>query len=341
MLTLPDKHGFNASIRLGHFFAMVTICLNATAFGQTSLDFSNQGALDLNTPQRFKPVVGVEMGGIFLSRGAPDNYDFVFDGSGNVLLNANQLQGDMGGGLDTTLSLLNFFSDSQAIDVQMRFFQVGDMSASETVTATPVIPFFFQGIPANPADTYDFNVESLVRSFESNLVVRTPYRVRMLAGFRFFEVDENFDIIDVAASSATVINGFRSRTENTMAGGQVGVEGTILSNGHSRVFGSFKWALLNNDVVGTASASDVSGNPLQADARDSITSQLLDFQLGGSLSFSRWFSLYAGYQGLVASDLALAFDQSRNASIFAGSSNPVFTSDAQWHGFKITGMATW
>ena len=85
---------------------------------------------------------------------------------------------------------------------------------------------------------------------------------------------------------------------------------------------------------------DSSGSPVQADARDSVSSQLLDFQLGSSLSFSRWFSLYAGYQGLVASDIALALEQSRNASLFANN-NPVFLSDSQWHGFKITGMATW
>jgi hypothetical protein len=340
MFLFSVHHSVFSPVRLCVLFTALMLCLNEATFGQPILEFSNQGALDLDTPQRFKPVVGLEMGGLFLSRGAPDPFDLVFDQSGNVLFNTSQLQSDMGGGLDTTLSLLNFFSDQNAIDIQLRFFQVSDMATSQRVTGTQIVPVFFNGIPAVPLDAYDINVDSHIRSFESNLVARTPYRLRFLAGFRFFEADENFDIIDVAGSSSSIILGYRSRAENTMAGGQIGAEGTILSNGWSRVFGSFKWALLSNDVVGTASATDTSGNPLQADARDSISSQLLDFQLGSSLSFSRWFSLYAGYQGLVASDLALALDQSRNASIFA-SSNPVFASDAQWHGFKITGMATW
>jgi len=213
--------------------------LQGVAFGQSVLDFSNQGALDLNTPQRFKPVVGLEMGGIFLSRAAPDSQDFVFDGSGNVLLNANQLQGDLGSGLDSTLNLFNLFSDHNAVDVQMRFFQATDISATETITASQVVPVFFNSLPATPVGSNDVTYESQIRSFESNLVARTPYRFRFLAGFRFFEVDEIFDVIDTANSSPSAILGVRSRAENTMAGGQVGVEGTILSNRWSRLFGSF------------------------------------------------------------------------------------------------------
>ncbi len=125
-----------------------------------------------------------------------------------------------------------------------------------------------------------------------------------------------------------------------MAGGQVGIESTLLTNGCSRLFGSFKWALLSNDVVGSARATDSLGNPMQSDARDSISTQLLDFQLGGSLSLSRWFSFYAGYQGLVLSDVALALEQSRNGFLPIDST-PVYDTTAQLHGFKISGMATW
>ncbi len=319
--------------------ALVAV-LPSLAFGQSIFDFSNQGSLDRNTPLRFKPVVGLEMGGIWLSRKAPDSQDFVFDGTGNTLLNADQLQGNMGCGLDATLSLFNLFGDSKAVDVQMRFFQASDMAAHETLTATSVIPVFYNSVPATPAASYNLDYESQIRSFEANLVARTPYRLRFLAGFRFFEVDEIFNVIDNTSSSSTTTLGSFSRSENTMAGGQIGAEGTLLSNGYSRLFGSFKWALLSNDVVGTASANDSSGNPVQADARDNIASQLLDFQIGSSLGLSRYFSLYTGYQGLVASDIALGLEQSRNASLFANN-NPVFVSDSQWHGFKITGMFTW
>ena len=315
--------------------------ISSLAIGQSMFDFSNQASLDLDTPQRFKPVVGVEMGVIALSRSAPNSQNLVFDENLNVIFNANQLQGDMGTGLDATFNLFNFFSDSKAVDIQMRYFQAADIRAQETITSAEVIPLFFSVIPLTPPGSEDIFYNSQIRSFESNIVFRTPYRIRLLTGFRFFEVDEIFNCINNDLSSPTQTVGFFSKSENTMAGGQVGAEGTLLTNGYSRIFGSFKWALLNNDAVGSAEAADTSGNPVQADARDSISSQLLDFQLGGSLNFSRWFSIYGGYQGLVASDIALALEQSRNGSIFNNNANPVFTSDAQWHGFKISGMATW
>ena len=171
------------------FLAAIAILPNHL-FGQSLGDFSNQGALDLNTPLRFKPVVGLEMGGIWLSRRAPDSQDIVLDGTGNVLLNAQDLQGRMGAGLDTTLSLFNLFSDHNAVDVQMRFFQASDITANQTISATEVLPLFFQGIPANVVNSFDIFYDSQIRSFEANLVARTPYQMRLLAGFRFFEVDE-------------------------------------------------------------------------------------------------------------------------------------------------------
>jgi hypothetical protein len=311
------------------------------SFTQASV-YSNQAALDSNTLERFKPVVGLEIGTISLSRESPASQILAEDPSGTTLLDANQLQGDMGTGLDATLNLFNLFSDQKAVDVQCRYFQAGDMNATERITSTGNTTFFFSSIPSSPVTDNDVIYESRLRSVETNLVARTPYRLRFLTGFRFFEIDERFDIYDAVNSTSSSITGFRSRAENTMAGVQFGTEGTLYSNRLSRIFGSFKWAVLNNDFVGTATVADpATGNDIQGDAYDSTTSQLLDFQLGGSLNCSRWLSLYAGYQGLVVSDVGLGLEQSRVANVFAGSSNPVSFLDTQYHGFRLTGMATW
>jgi hypothetical protein len=80
---------------------------------------------------------------------------------------------------------------------------------------------------------------------------------------------------------------------------------------------------------------------LQSDAFDSATSQILDFQLGGSLALNRWLSFYGGYQGIMLSDVAIALEQSRSGTIVDTPAHPVFFQDAQLHGFKFTGMATW
>jgi hypothetical protein len=300
----------------------------------------NQAALDSITPQRFDPVFGFDVGAIWLSRTTPDSQNLVFDQNANVLSNANQLKGSMGDGLDASLSFYNVFRETP-VDVQMRFFQASDMTAEQTLTATQVIPLFYNGIPANPTNSNDLFYQTQIRSFEANAVYRTPFRVRFLTGVRWFEVDEIYDITDNVNSANGVIVGTFSRAENTMLGGQVGAEGTVISNDNGRVFGSFKWAFLGNDAFGAARATNAaSGALLEAVAKDSISSQLLDFQLGGALGLSRRFSVYAGYQGLVASDLSLALNQNDNASIFAGT-NPIFRSDGQWHGFKLNLVSIW
>lgn len=299
----------------------------------------NQAALDSYTPQRFKPVFGFEVGAIWLSRTTPDSQTLAVDQNSNALSNANQLKGSMGNGLDASLSFFNIFRETP-IDVQMRFFQASDMTSRQTLTATQVIPRFYGGVPANPTNSNDLFFQSQFRSFETNAVFRTPYRLRFLTGFRFFEVDEIYDVVDNVNSSNGITAGFFSRAENTMAGGQIGTEGTLISNDNGRVFGSVKWAFLGNDAFGAARASNSSGGLLEQVSKDSISSQLLDFQLGGALGLSKRFSIYAGYQGLVASDLALALNQNQNASIFAGT-NPIFKSDGQWHGFKVNLVSIW
>lgn len=299
----------------------------------------NLSALDSNTAQRFKPLLGIEVGGIWLSRKTPDSQNLVFDQSNNVLSNANQLQGSIGSGLDTTLSFFNVFRENP-VDFQMRFFQASRMTAEQTLTATSVVPRFYQGIPINPTASNELFYDSKVRSFEANVVYRTPFRIRFLSGLRYFEVDEKYNIIDNVNSQSGTFNGFFSRTDNSMIGGQIGAEGVLVSNENGRIFGSCKWALLGNDVTGSARAANSSGAPLIARASDSITSQLLDLQLGGSLGLSRCISIYGGYQGLVASDLGMVLEQNRNADIFAGT-NPIFRSDGQWHGFKTNVVFAW
>ena len=324
------------------FFFAATLIIPAPSFGQmdlVDLGNTNQYVLDSNTPQRFKPVFGFDVGAIWLTRQTPAAQNLVADQNSTVLRNANQLRGSAGDGLDMALSFFNIFRESP-IDFQMRFFQASGIGGSETLTATQVIPTFYSGVPINPVNSNDLLYETQIRSFEANIVYRTPFRIRMLSGFRFFEVDEVYDVVDNVNSANGTTVGFFSRAENTMAGGQIGAEGTLISNNNGRVFGSCKWALLSNDAFGTARALNSSGAPIEEVAKDSIASQLLDYQLGGSLCLSRRFSVYAGYQGLVASDLAMVLEQNRNATIFTPT-NPIYASDSQWHGFRLNLVGIW
>ena len=176
-------------------------------FGQPDWMICNQAALDCNTLQRFKPVFGIDVGAIWLSRQTPNSQNLVFDQNANVLLNANQLKGSSGDGLDTTISFFNIFRE-RPIDFQMRFFQASDMSAEQTLTATQVVPLFYRAVPINPTNSNSLLYETKMRSFEANIVYRTPFRIRLLTGFRFFEVDEIYDVVDNVSSSSSTRVGF-------------------------------------------------------------------------------------------------------------------------------------
>jgi hypothetical protein len=303
--------------------------------------FSNQAVLDSTSPRRLHHIVGLDLGILALGRSTPADSVIAVDQFGNTLLNASQVQGDMGAGLDASLDFYNLFSNQVPVDVEMRFFQADDMGTIVNLSSQEVNGVFFNAVPADPPNSGGILTQSKVRSFESNLVARTPYRFRFLVGFRFFELDEIFDFIDNVETTTTERIGFFSRAENTMSGIQVGTEVTLLTNGASRLFGSFKYGLMNNDVVGSAEAQNpVTGGEMQSDVYDSTTSNLLDFQIGGSLCLSRTFSLYCGYQGIVLEDVILGITQSQNNSIFVESSQPFYES-TQFHGFKISGMATW
>lgn len=308
--------------------------------GSSDMEYAAIGpgeALDLATPMRFKPVMGIELGAVWLRRSTPDSFNFVFDQASNVLLNMNQMQGSVGDGFDTKLHFYNLFSDCKAIDLEMRFFQASDMNFDQTVTATQVIPVFFNAVPATPATANEILYESRVRSFETNLVARTPYRVRLLGGYRYFELAEDFNIFDNTGSTPTLV---RSRTRNGMHGGQIGTEAVVVSNAHCKIWGSFKWAALGNDVGGNAVAvNPATGGALVSILSGTNTAHLLDFELTASLAITRSFSIYSGYQGLAAYGVGLATSQSRDLSIFAAN-NPIVFDDAQWHGFKLGCVAT-
>ncbi len=74
--------------------------------------------------------------------------------------------------------------------MNFRFFQAGQMEFDQYLGATRITPIFYNGIPANPVNAEHVEYDTLVRSFEANFAYRLPLRFRLVAGFRFFEIEE-------------------------------------------------------------------------------------------------------------------------------------------------------
>lgn len=318
-------------------FALPAIGTCQTAQSRSNNPWSNYRL----TPEDCDNWYEAELGFISLFRSQPASMPFVFTPSASVLLDMNELSGSGGKGFDGMLNAKRVIGGNHPVDFQMRFFESREMLFSRGLLSTAsVIPVFYGGIPATPANDYRVNYESDLQSGEINL--RTPIFQRLygVAGIRYFELEEQFDIVDVAASTAGVRSGFFSGVDNDAIGGQLGLEGVLVAGKRGRITGGIKWGLLSNSVRGIAMASDVSGNPLSTRLAQTQSTQLLDIQLGGTFSLTDWLGLYGGYQGLIGSDFALGPTQSRESRIF-DPTNPVAFESEQWHGYRIGVALAW
>ena len=318
-------------------FAIPAIGTCQTARPQANNPWSNYRL----TPDDCEAWYDAEVGFISLFRSQPSSMPFVFTPSASVLLDMNELSGNGGRGFDGMLNAKRVVGGNHPLDFQMRFFESREMLFSREIIAAPaVVPVFYNGIPATPVNNYRVHYETDLQSAEMNL--RTPVfqRLYAVAGIRYFEVEEQFDIIDSAASTPDTLVGFFSGIDNDAFGGQLGLEGVLLSGKRGRITGGVKWALLSNSVRGTAIANDTSGNPLTTRLAQTESTQLIDLQLGGSLAIVDWLSLYGGYQGLIGSDFALGPTQSRVSSLILPV-NPVTFESSQWHGYRIGVAMTW
>ena len=293
------------------------------------------------TPEDCDNWYEAELGFISLFRSQPSSMPFVFTPTASVLLDMNELAGSGGKGFDGMLNAKRVVGGSHPLDFQLRFFESREMQFSRGIVSNPaVIPVFFNRIPANPAADYRVDYGSDLQSGEINL--RTPIFQRLygVAGIRYLELEEQFDIVDVAAATPTTQNGFFSGVDNDAIGGQIGLEGVLVSGKRGRITGGIKWGLLSNSVRGIAMASDGSGNPLTSRLAETQSTQLIDLQLGGTFSLTDWLGLYGGYQGLIGSDFALGPTQSRESDLF-NPINPVTFESEQWHGYRIGVALAW
>lgn len=282
-----------------------------------------------------------EVGFISLYRSQPDSNPFVFAPPASALLNMDQLAGDGGTGIDAMLNVKRVMNCSHRVDLQTRFFESRGMTSLNLIESTPVVvPVFYNGIPISPAQRYLIDYESDMQSAELNL--RTPIlsRLFLVGGIRYFEVEERFDIVDSNVSTPAARLGFFSNIDNDAIGGQLGLEGILLSRRFGSINGGVKWACLSNSVEGLARASNSSGAPLITNFDDTEISHLIDVQLGATFSITHWLGLYAGYQGLFGSDFALGPTQSRFSSLVQPT-NPVVFESTHWHGYRLGASLTW
>ncbi len=246
---------------------------------------------------------------VFLSRSGPDSGGLMFDlGTGEELLNLDDLGMSAEAGI--RLGLICF--DESGYDLELNYLGLDRFVTQRTRSSDDGIIFpFFGGFPLNPANTYDVEYASRLRSGEANLRYRLQDRVTLLAGFRVLELKEKFDITEQNG-------GFFSNTDNDLYGLQVGSDLILWTLYRCHLFSTLKAGVYYNnaDVMATASGSD--GQLLQFIDGEDVAAFVGDVTLGLLIPMGPRADLRIAYQGLYLDGVGLAPNQSDNYTLSTG-----------------------
>ena len=204
------------------------------------------------------------------------------------------------------------FSDDCGRDVEFSYLQTDRYGHDQTITSpNPIIFPFFNGLPANPSTSNRVDLESGLKSFEVNLRQRYGSRMTLLAGLRYWELSEYFNITDGNG-------GFFSATDNDLYGFQIGADVQWLRVRRSVLFTTVKGGVYYNnaDVQGRAS---VGAQPLEFIDDEDEVAFAGELAAGLLIPMGPQADLRIGYQGILLDGVGLAPDQLDNYNIFTGS----------------------
>jgi hypothetical protein len=247
---------------------------------------------------------------LVLDRTGQDSDPLLFDTqTGAVLLNTGDVLDDPEAGLRAGVILM----DDSSYDIEFGFLGLDTFENVVTRTSPNPIGFaFFGGLPANPQQSYSVSYESDLASGEINLRRRLGPQVTWLAGFRFLELREQFDILNGQ-------RGFFSETDNDLYGFQLGGEAQLFRLRRSLLFTTVKAGVYYNNADVTAAAASGSGAVLRFIDDEDTAAFVGDFAVGMLIPMGPSADLRIGYQGLFLDGVGLAPDQLDDFSLFTAS----------------------
>jgi hypothetical protein len=271
------------------------------------------------------------VGTIGLVRETPDSQVIAVDENGVPILNADKLQGSMEFGFKAMLEVREVSPWFGGTDLQLGYFGINSLDADKTVNALEVNSIFFFAFPAQPPTSFNFLYSSNLYSGEANLRFLSRQRIRPIAGLRYFKLEDTYDVFQNNSTGGR--DGFFSITNNSLFGGQFGLEGDFYRNQRVNFYGFGKVAALHNEVEGTATARN--GFRIFS---DSTYTTLIDAGTGANIHFAGPLSFKVGYRSLFASDLALGIDQNGALPLFAPSAGSVKFNSQHYHGLDFAAV---
>jgi hypothetical protein len=242
----------------------------------------------------------VAVEGLMMRRDQMDSMPLIIDpGSGNTLLNANDLDLDYSGGLRLTASRqLN-----RRNDIELGFFYVDQLGASATVTA-PGAEVLVYGATFG-SDPISLGYDTNLYNYEANW--RHSWGsgcVKTLIGFRGMELGEHLTITDAVSPPQL----FLGDVNNHLIGGQMGIEAVLLKNRHCEIGGGLKCGVYHNSADFDAAFPQAGPGATFHGAADH-TAFSGELWLGMNCHLTDSLSLRLGYQAMWLEGVAILPEQ--------------------------------
>ena len=276
--------------------------------------------------------IGAEIGLVGLVRQKPNGQVIATNQDDDVILNADELQGDMQFGLATKLDIYQVSNAFNGTDLQLGYWGINSMDATRTLTANQVKTNFFQGTTAGPPiQRFNYIYSSNLYSGEANLRLNNIQRLRPLVGMRYLKLEDTFDQFEFISNGTS---GFYSLTNNSLFGAQLGLEATVLRYRSWDWFAIGKYGAMHNRVEGSAMAALGGGDAVKNYDGSNFCS-LVDGQTGVVFRFVDQLQFRIAYQALYCSDIASGIDQSE-AIAFVGTPDQVVFDSRFWQGVSLS-----
>jgi len=303
-------------VKIGIFLVLVSITvlfgsqvLAAENLAPTTEDVALLTGLRTDADADAEAIIATRIGPIFLHRQDNDSLTLVTDSftpGGTELLNASELDLCWAWGWDFTVE-----AQRGAFGGEVRYFGVPEWSKDrgvETSAGGSVVQYLTPiGNVSSPSEI-SASYESMLHSVEFNLKWFPMDRLSVIAGPRFFKIDEAMDITqNIGPGLNTALH--HVTTENTLLGGQIGVEG-VFFNIHG--FSADGWLKAGYYSNGMESAVDVSQNVGPAYHSSDATRKgtfVGDLGINVNYAITPKILLTAGYQLLWIEKAALAPQQ--------------------------------
>jgi hypothetical protein len=257
-------------------------------------------------------------------RSSLESNNVIFDSVGASLFNTAEFDLDVEAGV----RLGFIWSSPCGNDWIGEYFTVHNYQDAVTLSDPGGVVDVFFGQLGAPLPSITVEYESDLDSAELSVRTRQLRRVAPLAGFRYIQLDENFNSMQDAVNR----QGWYSNADNDLFGFQFGLQALLLERGPVRFESSVKAGPFFNDV----DVHVMLNPPGQTDFEEkhaglSHTAFMGEVRLGLACRLGRRMNFRLGYHLLWLSGVALAPNQTDNVS-FATNLEAVDLGDVLYQG---------